>query len=62
MSTIPLKTIQSPNEKPQKRPDWLKVRLPGGETFENVRDLMRSKTLHTVCEEAQCPNLGECWG
>lgn len=62
MSTIPFNTIQPPNENPQKRPEWLKVQLPGGETFENVRDLMRSKTLHTVCEEAQCPNLGECWG
>ncbi|KAA3664342.1 MAG: lipoyl synthase [Chloroflexi bacterium] len=62
MSTIPLNNIQSPDEQPQKRPDWLKVQLPTGETFENVKDLMRSKTLHTVCEEAKCPNIGECWG
>lgn len=47
---------------PRRRPPWIRVRAPGGETYERVRELMRSKTLHTVCEEAQCPNLGECWG
>lgn len=47
---------------PLRRPPWIKVRAPMGETYENVRNLMRSKELHTVCEEAQCPNLGECWG
>ncbi len=46
---------------PERRPDWLKVRAPGGETYENLKQLMRSKTLHTVCEEARCPNMGECW-
>ncbi|MBZ0302814.1 MAG: lipoyl synthase [Anaerolineae bacterium] len=40
----------------------MRVRAPGGAEFERVRELMRSKTLNTVCEEAQCPNLGECWG
>ena len=47
---------------PRRRPPWIRVRAPSGETYERVRGLMRSKTLHTVCEEAQCPNLGECWG
>ena len=47
---------------PRRRPPWIKVRAPGGETFEHVQGLMRSKTLHTVCEEALCPNIGECWG
>jgi lipoic acid synthetase len=47
---------------PNRRPPWIKVRAPSGETYESVRHLMRSKELHTVCEEAQCPNLGECWG
>lgn len=46
----------------QRRPEWLKVRAPGGETFANLKRMMRSKTLHTVCEEAHCPNIGECWG
>ena len=47
---------------PRRRPPWIRVRAPSGDTYERVRGLMRSKTLHTVCEEAQCPNLGECWG
>ena len=44
------------------RPEWLKVRLPTGPTYENLRRLMRGKELHTVCEEAHCPNMAECWG
>jgi len=43
------------------RPSWLRARVPGGERFENLRDLVRSERLHTVCEEARCPNIGECW-
>ena len=45
-----------------KRPDWLKVRLPSGENYSEVLKLMRTSKLHTVCEEARCPNLAECWG
>ena len=48
--------------RPQRRPDWLRVRAPSGENYERLLGLMRSKSLHTVCEEAMCPNLGECWG
>lgn len=48
--------------RPLRRPEWLKVRAPTGETYEWLRGLMRSKDLHTVCEEAMCPNIGECWG
>ena len=44
-----------------RRPDWLKVRAPSGETYHELKRLMRSKTLHTICEEANCPNLAECW-
>lgn len=44
-----------------RRPDWLKVRLPHGENFTDVKNLMRTNKLNTVCEEARCPNLGECW-
>jgi lipoic acid synthetase len=47
---------------PRRRPPWIKVRAPGGESYQEVYDLMRTQTLHTVCEEAQCPNIGECWG
>ncbi|MFL5416126.1 MAG: lipoyl synthase, partial [Myxococcales bacterium] len=44
------------------KPEWLKVRMPGGERFARVRDTLRELNLHTVCEEASCPNVGECWG
>ncbi len=47
---------------PKRRPSWLKVRAPSGEIYANLQHLMRSKALHTVCEEAGCPNMGECWG
>jgi lipoyl synthase len=47
---------------PRRRPPWIKVRAPQGENFERVYELMRGQSLHTVCEEAQCPNIGECWG
>lgn len=47
---------------PRRRPPWIKVRAPSGENYERVYGLMRGQSLHTVCEEAQCPNLGECWG
>jgi lipoic acid synthetase len=48
--------------KPLRRPPWIKVRAPSGETYERIRETMRSKELNTVCEEARCPNMGECWG
>jgi len=44
-----------------RRPEWLKVKAPGGEQFAEIKKMMRSKSLHTVCEEARCPNIGECW-
>ncbi|MDR3668626.1 MAG: lipoyl synthase [Ignavibacteriaceae bacterium] len=44
-----------------KRPEWLKVRLPVGDNYVEVRNLMRTQHLHTVCEEAKCPNISECW-
>ena len=43
------------------RPPWLKVRFPAGGKYEQLRELMREQGLHTVCEEAHCPNIGECW-
>jgi len=45
-----------------RRPPWLRVRAPTGETYHWLRRLMRTQHLHTVCEEAHCPNIGECWG
>jgi len=44
-----------------RKPDWLRVRLQGGPTFEKVRDIVHEHRLATVCEEAKCPNMGECW-
>jgi lipoic acid synthetase len=44
-----------------RKPEWLKARAPGGETFHNLKKLARELHLHTVCESANCPNLGECW-
>jgi lipoyl synthase len=46
--------------KPRK-PDWLKIKLTTGEPYRELKDMMRSRTLHTVCEEARCPNIYECW-
>ncbi|HXB61254.1 MAG TPA: lipoyl synthase [Acidobacteriaceae bacterium] len=43
------------------KPAWLKAKAPGGETFHNLKKLARELNLHTVCESAQCPNIGECW-
>ncbi len=45
-----------------RKPSWLKARAPGTGEYTNLKRLMRAKTLHTVCEEAHCPNMGECWG
>jgi lipoic acid synthetase len=47
--------------RPARKPEWLKARAPGGETFHNLKKLARELHLHTVCESANCPNLGECW-
>jgi lipoic acid synthetase len=48
------------NPRPPK-PEWLKVRAPGSPNYSRLKGLMRELNLHTVCEEAQCPNIGECW-
>jgi lipoyl synthase len=44
-----------------RKPPWLKVRLAGGPNYTELKELMRERSLHTVCEEAMCPNIGECW-
>jgi lipoic acid synthetase len=46
----------------RRHPDWLKVRIGGGENFSKVKNLLRSAKLHTICEEARCPNIAECFG
>ena len=45
-----------------RKPEWLKVKAPGGENYTFIKQKLREKKLHTVCEEASCPNIGECWG
>ena len=54
-------TIENDRAELGKRPDWLKVRLPTGHNYKEVHELMRKSKLNTVCEEAKCPNLAECW-
>lgn len=55
-----MQTERPPSRQP--KPPWLKVRLAGGETYAHLKQILRDRNLHTVCEEARCPNLGECWG
>lgn len=45
-----------------KKPNWLRVKLPTGESYRNVRNLVDTHKLHTICESGNCPNMGECWG
>ena len=52
---------QTPPPQDHPRPDWLKVRFFGGENYQELKRIMRSLDLHTVCESARCPNQGECW-
>jgi lipoic acid synthetase len=69
--SIPLLQIQNQGGMPEvwpatgqvreRKPPWLKVRAPGGPTYLHVQGLMRGQGLHTICEEAHCPNIGECW-
>ena len=49
-------------EQRQKKPDWLRVKLPIGEEYRHVRNLVDQHKLHTICESGNCPNMGECWG
>ena len=44
-----------------RKPPWLKVRFPGGQNYIRLKSIMREQALNTVCEEARCPNIGECW-
>ena len=54
-------TQAATNERP-KKPNWLRVKLPIGENYRNVRNLVDTHKLHTICESGNCPNMGECWG
>ncbi|WP_256992263.1 lipoyl synthase [Paenibacillus sp. XY044] len=52
---MPTNTIKEP------KPDWIRIKLTTGDNYQEIKSMMRSKTLHTVCEEARCPNIYECW-
>ena len=54
-------TVEKEKVELGRRPDWLKVRLPSGDNYREVLSMMRKSKLNTVCEEAKCPNLAECW-
>jgi len=60
-SAIDLVQIDLAPRKPAPKPAWLKAKAPMGETFHNLKKMARELNLHTVCESAQCPNIGECW-
>src|SRR5512136_2230271 len=55
---IPMEPAPAPRVR---KPEWLKARVPGGEQYSTLRRLIDDRKLHTVCEEARCPNMGECW-
>jgi len=58
---VPLPLLATPRPTDSPKPSWLKVRAPGGPNFIRLKGLMRRWNLHSVCEEARCPNVGECW-
>ncbi len=55
------KPIEHPREPRERKPDWIRVKAPTSAGFNETRKLMRDLKLNTVCEEAACPNIGECW-
>ncbi len=55
-------TLEEQSIKPAKKPSWLRVRLPTGEKYKHVRNLVDTYKLHTICQSGNCPNMGECWG
>ena len=61
LTVQPLPLLEAPAPLEVRKPAWLKVRAPGGPNYMRLRRLMRERNLHTVCEEAHCPNIGECW-
>lgn len=61
MLELPIIDNKESSSRP-KRPEWLKVRLPMGENYRNVRSIVDDFKLHTICQSGSCPNMGECWG
>ena len=59
IASAPQIPVESPGAHP--RPEWLRVKFFGGERYQDLKRIMRTLDLHTVCESARCPNMGECW-
>ncbi|HOP41915.1 MAG: lipoyl synthase [Flavobacteriales bacterium] len=55
-------TVTEEPERRQRKPDWLRVKLPTGESYRKVREIVSEHKLHTICQSGNCPNMGECWG
>ena len=62
MTELPVVTVIDEKTTRVKKPDWLRVKLPIGESYKHVRNLVDTHKLHTICESGNCPNMGECWG
>jgi len=62
MQELPVVAKIDATETPLKKPNWLRVKLPIGESYKHVRGLVDTHKLHTICESGNCPNMGECWG
>ena len=62
MIELPVVAKEIPQEIILKKPNWLRVKLPIGESYKHVRNLVDDHKLHTICESGNCPNMGECWG
>ncbi|MCC6411388.1 MAG: lipoyl synthase [Saprospiraceae bacterium] len=62
MIELPIADTKPANDTRPKRPEWLKVRLPMGENYRQVRSIVDDFKLHTICQSGNCPNMGECWG
>jgi lipoyl synthase len=59
---LELPTIEAKQDTRPKKPEWLKVKMPSGENYRNVRSIVDEFKLHTICQSGNCPNMGECWG
>ena len=59
LARIPVKIV--PTETPLRKPDWIRIKLPNAKTIDKIKSMLREKNLYSVCEEASCPNLPECF-
>lgn len=62
LPTVSVSDLKPEHTLPGKKPAWLRVKLPAGPAYQSLRETIDSHKLHTVCESAKCPNMGECWG